>query len=456
MSPNDGVSAKIEQAWNLRESLRRSSLEERVARARACAPILEKHRERLIDAAVRSAGCIRKWATAQVDGSIRICKNAGERTPPIQEQTIALPYSTDTASLVREPFGVVGLVTPGNSPYRALMVGLVEAIVSGNGIVIKPSSASIGAVREMMGLLEEVLGPSVQITEAPGTEVARAFTSDPRIGVIRLYGNFKTGVEYLRAYAEALTASVKDGSGVGMRRLKSFILELSGNDPLIVLPGADVKAAVAATVQGSFLNSGQVCLCAKRIIVHRAVAEEFVPRLLEGVRSLKLGPLDDPTTDIGPLTKSSQVGLVLEQLEDAKKKSGRILTGGGHQQQIIEPTIVAFDEAQVMRSEQKPVIWADECFGPIRALVICDDLEGAHRLAADTSYGLGATIFGRHEDCVALARRLDAGRVVINTNPAAHVGQTLPFGGTKDSGLGGATHVVRDLTYGKLLIQNGS
>lgn len=454
MNAESNIDAPLQAAWEARVAIRETPIEARVARVEACAAILQDNRERLIDLAISTAGCIRKWAVAQVDSSIRICRNIGQRAKKLQPELIDLPYTQDSASLLREPQGVIGLVTPSNSPYRSMMVGVTEAMAAGSPVVVKPSTVSLKAVAEVLNLIGDKLGPSVQLMSVPGHEAARILTSDQRVSVVRLYGNFKTGVAYLNAYTEALNQSVKVGSPLGKRRLKSFLLELSGNDPLVVLPGANVAEAVSATVQGSFLNSGQVCLCAKRIVVHRDVVDEFVPQLVEGVRSLKIGDPNDPETDIGPLMKPSHADLLMKILEDARAKSGEVLCGGTYENQVLAPTVVRFDKAVVSQSGAKrPIVWGEESFGPVRPLVVVDDLDEAHAHAGDTSYGLGATIFGAPEASLKLARRLDAGRVVINTNPAAHVGQFLPFGGTKDSGLRGANYAIRELTYGKLLIQ---
>lgn len=445
------VHSDIDRAWRARESVRGMSLDERVRRIEAWAGVFRQNRDDLISLAVGSARSLKKWAVSQVDDVISFCERFRDRARALEPERVD---GDDGASLVFEPYGVVGLAAPRNSPYRPLFYSLADALAAGNAVVVWPSSVLRKVAEHSVGLVSAPWGDAVRVTMARGKVATAAFASSPQISVIKMFGNFRTGARFLEAHAQALSAgSVAERDNIGMRRLKTWVMELSGNDPLVVLPDCDVEAAVTAAVQGSFLNSGQVCLCAKRLIIHRDVADDFVHRLVTEVEKLRLGPLDDIETDIGPLIDEASANRVFEQLDQALAAGGVILSGGARDGLAIEPTIVRFDRRHLELGGPRPSLWFDECFGPVRGLVVVDSLEQAYALAADTPQGLGATVFGRPDDCQWLARKLDVGRVVINRNPAALMGSMMPFGGAKDSGVSGAEYSIQMLAYRKLLVQ---
>lgn len=424
---------------------------ERIERLEAWAPTLREHHDELVALAISAAGSTHKWATGQVETSARIMETMPRRATLLADEAVAgLP----DAAVVSEPYGVLGLVTPGNSPYRALLLPIAEALLAGNTVVVRPSSATMPAARRILELVSQHWPGVIELTDAPGPVVSAAFATSQKIAAVRVFGSFRTGQQFLTRYGEALAESVQGTADLGrLRRLKTFVLELSGNDPLIVLPGADLAAAAGATVAGSFLNSGQVCLCAKRIIVHREVYEPFVEHLLAGVARLVVGPAEDPATDIGPLIKPQAVKAVREQLEDARAYGGEILCGGGVDGATVEPTIIRFaTELLAGDSADKPALWRKECFGPVRALAVVDSREQALAFGEDTPNGLGATVYGNPEDSQWIAERLRAGRIVVNRSPSELLGKMVPFGGVKDSGLSGAEYPIRAVTYRKLIV----
>jgi acyl-CoA reductase-like NAD-dependent aldehyde dehydrogenase len=225
--------------------------------------------------------------------------------------------------------------------------------------------------------------------------------------------------------------------GVGLR---PYIPEASGNDALLVLPGADIATAADATALAAFANSGQLCMSAKRIIVVRSVAAEFIPRLVAATSALVVGDPNDELTDIAPLVEGPAQDQARSALFGAIAAGGEVMVGAIEPGPIFPPTIVRLPIDGLGVS-----LWRRESFAPLRALVIADDVGHAIRLANDTDYGLGAAVFGGTNEDVAQIR---AARIVVNTSPLyqdAH----LVVGGVGESGLAGSRPKIEQLVYAR-------
>jgi acyl-CoA reductase-like NAD-dependent aldehyde dehydrogenase len=222
--------------------------------------------------------------------------------------------------------------------------------------------------------------------------------------------------------------------------LRPYIPEASGNDPLLVLPGAELEAAAHAAALGAFANGGQLCMSAKRIIVTRSESEQFMPRLVRATAALVVGDPSDEATDIGLLPEGPAREQACAALAEALAAGGELVVGDGERGAVFAPTIVRLplDALEVD-------LWQRESFAPLRSLVIADDVDHAIRLANDTPFGLGAAIFGGTPEDVA---RVRAARVVVDTSPLyrdAH----LVVGGVGESGLAGARPKIEQFVYAR-------
>jgi succinate-semialdehyde dehydrogenase/glutarate-semialdehyde dehydrogenase len=249
-----------------------------------------------------------------------------------------------------------------------------------------------------------------------------------------------------RISAITLTGSTRAGSAVAQQAgslLKKTVLELGGSDPFLVLPSADLDAAVAAAVKSRTLNNGQSCIAAKRFIIHEDVYEAFEPRFVAAMRALKVGDPMNAATDIGPLVSAAARDNLARQVEEAITAGARILTGAHAlpgKGFFFEPTVLA-------DLPTTAPVYREEFFGPVALLFRASSLDAAIALANNTSYGLGATVFTRNieeqEHCIA---EIEAGQVFINEIVASD--PRLPFGGVKQSGYGRelATEGIREFT----------
>jgi acyl-CoA reductase-like NAD-dependent aldehyde dehydrogenase len=314
---------------------------------------------------------------------------------------------------------VAGLA-PWNAPLILSLRAVVGPLALGNTVVLKPSEHSplIGGL-----VLAEVFdaagfppGSVNVVTHAPGeaAPIGEELMADPRVRRISFTGSTATG----RLLAEQAG-----------RHLKRMVLELGGQNPLLVLDDADVGYAVDAACFGAFLHQGQICMSTRRILVDRAVADEFTDRLVAKTASLKAGNPGEPDTIIGPLITPAAVELARNRLADAVDRGARVLAGGGDDGRVLQATLVTDvpDDSDLGR---------EETFAPIAAIRTVDGLDEAVARANDTRYGLVAGVITTdHDRGVAVARRLEAGIVHVN-DQTVHDEPQMPFGGVKDSGFG--------------------
>jgi aldehyde dehydrogenase (NAD+) len=262
----------------------------------------------------------------------------------------------------------------------------------------------------------------------PTAEVASKLVRDPRVELVSFTGSVAVG----KRIAE--TAGYK-----------KLVLELGGNDPLIVLEDADMDLAVYLAAEGSFRNSGQRCTAVKRILVQESIHEEFVRRLVTKTAEYRCGDPADPETRVGTVIDEASAMHLETVTWKAVQSGARVLIGGGRQGALLEPTVID----NVPRDAEMIV---SESFGPLAPVVSVRDLEDAIQLANSTVYGLSSGVVTNSlQSALTAIRRLKAGTVNINEVPGFRV-ENSPFGGIKDSGLGikeGVVEAVKCMTHVK-------
>jgi len=232
---------------------------------------------------------------------------------------------------------------------------------------------------------------------------------------------------------------------------KKVVLEMGGKNPLVVLADADLDYAVDSAAFGVFIHQGQICMAGTRVIVEQPVYEEFLEKLVAKAKKLKVGDPRKHDTVIGPLIDAKQCEFIAGQLDEAKDKGARILTGGTYKGSFFEPTIVADlnDEMSLFR---------DENFGPVIGVIPARDSDEALAIANDTEYGLSSAVITNDlQKAMKFAMKLEAGAVHIN-HCTIHDEPHVPFGGVKNSGLGkeGGRFLMEEMTELKwVTIQTG-
>ncbi len=318
-----------------------------------------------------------------------------------------------------EPLGVIGVIAPWNYPLFLPAGTIFPALLAGNAVLFKPSEFTVRTGVRLVELLHEAGVPPecCQLLVGGGDVGAALVEAGP--DKIFFTGSAATGRLVARRAGE---------------RLIPVSLELGGSDPCIVLADADLDHATSGVIWARFANGGQTCVAAKRAIVQRPVFEPFVNLLAAKVRALELGPGLRAGADVGPLIRESQLRVLEEQLEDAVRQGARVVTGGRRRPDLgptfFEPTVVV----DVPRTSR---LWREEVFGPVLPVVAVDDVEEAIRVANDSRYSLAGSLWTRdRRRGLALARRIEAGAVLVN-DAASHVGAVeAPHGGMKESGPG--------------------
>jgi len=321
--------------------------------------------------------------------------------------------------LVREPHGVIGIISPWNYPFSIPATETLAALVAGNAVVLKPSELTPLVALELASLLHAAGVPRDVFQVVVGEGPAGAALLRSPIDKLVFTGSVPTGKRIAAAAAE---------------RLLPVVLELGGKDPMLVLDDADVDVASSAAVWGAFVNAGQACLSVERCYVHRSLYESFARACAEKTKQLRMGNGMDSYTDVGPMIQERQVRIVESHVEDAKARGARVLAGGTRLPELgvnfYAPTVLA-DVTQDMR------IMREETFGPVLPVMACDNDDEAVRLANDSEYGLAASVWTRdRKRGERLARRIHAGTVMVNDVISCFGISEAPHGGVKASGVG--------------------
>ncbi len=327
----------------------------------------------------------------------------------------------------RDPVACAAAITPFNHPLNQVAHKVAPAIAAGTPLILKPSEKTPLTALRLAALLYEagLPGPMLSVLVGPTPDVAELLVKDPRVEVVCFTGSVAVG-KRLPALA-------------GYKRL---VLELGGNDPLIILEDADLDVAAHLAAEGSFRNSGQRCTAVKRILVHTRIAEPFISRLVAKTAEYPCGNPADPNTRVGTVIDEPAASQLMAVLHEAILDGARVLTGGKRRGALFEPTVVT----DVPRHSR---LIREETFGPIAPVMRIDDLDDAIALANDTPYGLSSGVVTQRLDhALACVKRLRCGTVNINEVPGFRT-ENSPFGGVKDSGLGikeGVIEAVRNFS----------
>ena len=334
-----------------------------------------------------------------------------------EAQAALQPKSVGNGTTIEyRPLGVAAVISPWNYPLAMANNLIVPALMAGNPVVFKPSEETPLVADLFVRLLNQVL-PEHALQIVHGTGVQGRGLVESQVNIIAFTGS--------RAAGKDIMARAAGG-------IKRLVMELGGNDPMIVLSDADVEAAARFAVGSSFENAGQMCTSTERIYVDEKIADQFESRVADIAALYKAGPWDMPGVNVGPIVNDRQHAMILEHIRDAQAKGARILLGGADQSApYIHPTVIA-DMSEDMVMEQ------EETFGPVAAISRFKHVEEAVRRANNSPYGLGAVVFGK-EEAADVADRLEAGMIGINQGVGSG---NAPWVGAKESGLG--FHGTRD------------
>jgi benzaldehyde dehydrogenase (NAD) len=392
---------------------------------REAARLVLLHADEIAELLIRETGSIKAKAKWEVQITAREFLEAAALGSQHQGLLTATLEGGFQSVARRVPLGVVGIITPWNSPFILGVRAIAPALATGNAVILKPDvqSAIIGGV-VFARLLESAGLPIGLFHVLPGAaETGAALVQERRVDMISFTGSTRVGRQ---------VGSIASGA------LKRVSLELGGNNPFVVLEDVDVEVAASAGAWGSFFHQGQICLTTGRHLVHESIADQYAAALARRAKELIVGDPMDVNVQVGPIVNERQAANVERIVTETLKKGGRLLTGGRREGLFFEPTVI---------TAVKPGMAAfdEEIFGPVAAITTFRTDDEAVALANDSEYGLSAAVASANViRAQKIADRLKSGVLHINDQTVVH-GVYGPIGGAGISGNGFGHGTVTNL-----------
>ena len=410
------VEERLARAASFYREWRMTSYDERTALLAKIADAFEADTRVLAEMAVREMGKTLKSAIAEVEKCVSGFRYYAEHGPALLADTdVGLEKGRAVARWL--PIGPVLAIMPWNFPYWQVVRFLAPTIMAGNVALLKHASLTQGVAQLIEDTVRKVGAPEGLFQNlAIGSSRVDPVIADDRVAAVTLTGSEGAGVK------------VAEAAG---RALKKVVLELGGSDPFIVMPSADIAKAAEVAVTARTQNAGQSCICAKRMIVHADVYDDFLERFAKGMAELKIGdPMDDDVA-MGPLSSIEQRDTVLKQVEEAKAEGASVLVGA---EKIDRPG--AWMTAGVLTGIPSDGTFAkQEVFGPVAMVFKVADIDAAIALANDVPFGLGSSVWTTDAaEQERFVREIEAGMTAVNQMLASV--PEAPFGGVKRSGHG--------------------
>ena len=328
--------------------------------------------------------------------------------------------------ILKEPVGVVGIITPWNFPMLLATWKLAPALAVGCTTVIKPATYTPCTTFELGRILTEAGAPAgvINVVTGSGKIVGDRIAAHPDVDKVAFTGSTEVGQHVMRAAAG---------------NVKKISLELGGKSPNIIFADAPLAGAVMGSLFGIYLNAGQVCQAGSRVLVQKEIHDQFLAMFTNFIGTLKVGDPMDPNTRMGPVVSEAQLGTVEHYVDAGNKEKATLVTGGGRvtgaefdKGYFYQPTV--FDQV-----DNRMTIAQEEIFGPVLSVIPFETPEEALKIANDTMYGLAAAVWTKDIDrAIKFAKNIKAGTVWINSyHTAGALGvPVMPFGGYKQSGIG--------------------
>lgn len=418
---DEEVDARIEAAHEAFLALKQTDFAARAEWMRKAADLLEGDLEDVARMLTLEMGKPIVQARAEVTKSANVMRyyadHAAEFLAPREVENPGEIGGAIAATVQYQPLGVVLAVMPWNYPLWQVVRFAAPALMAGNTGILKHASNVPQSALYIDTLFERAGFPkgSFGTLLIPASKVERVIRN-PLVVAATLTGSEPAG---------------RSVAGIAGSEVKHVVLELGGSDPFVVMPSADLDAAVATAVTSRTTNNAQACINAKRFIVHADVYDAFLEKFTAAMAALKMGDPMDEATQLGPLSTASGVDLLDELVQDARAKGAKITTGGERPEGpgFFYPPTVVTDITNDMR------LYAEEAFGPTASVYKVADRDEALRIANDTTFGLSSAVWTQDADeADFFANGLEAGAVFVNGMSISYF--QLPFGGVKDSGVG--------------------
>ncbi|CAN5685262.1 aldehyde dehydrogenase family protein [soil metagenome] len=387
------------------------------------ARLLEDNKEELSKILTREEGKTLAESRGELQRSINVAEFCAGEARRLNGETIQSELPANFAYTIKEPHGVVAIITPWNFPVAIPVWKIAPALVAGNTIVFKPAEITPATAVRICELFEEAGIPKgvLNLILGSGSEVGDEIANHPAVKAISFTGSTEIGLKLYKQVA---------GRGAKVQ------CEMGGKNPVVVMEDADLDLAVESTVQGAFGSTGQRCTATSRAVVVDKIADEFVQKVVERAKKMRIGDGADEHTEMGPSVDEKQFKTVLKYIDIGREDGAEMLTGGKRAEAdglengyFIEPTV--FDK---VTSEMR--IAQEEIFGPVLSVIRVKGFDEAMIAANDSQYGLTSSIFTNDPNLIfRFVHEIETGMTHINS-PTTGCEAHIPFGGVKLTGIG--------------------
>ncbi|MEM1174557.1 MAG: aldehyde dehydrogenase family protein [Pseudomonadota bacterium] len=412
----EDINRAVESAHEAFQTFRHTLPKEREKILCKSADLLDRDRKDFIEILVDEIGSPIKKAGFEVEKGLAFLRAAAGMTRHVTGKTIPSDAPGKFSMSIRAPLGVVAAITPFNVPLIKGTRLSCNPIAVGNTVVMMPSEESPILANRLARLYSEAGLPEgvFNVVSGNGYEIGDTLTTHPHVKMVTFTGSCRVGQHI--------------GELCGKHN-KRMTLELGGKSPLVVMPDANLEAAIPGAVQSIFMYQGQVCMGASRMYVHEAVFDAFVQKFAAVAGKLPMGDLRDPSTMIGPIISERQRKRVRSHIEDARQKGATVVAGGEWDGNRCQPTILTGVTPEM-------TVYAEETFGPVVSIYPISSLDEAIERSNDSNFGLSAAIYTQDiNDAMRYVAEVESGMVHVNGS-SLHDEPHVPFGGIKDSGYG--------------------
>ncbi len=416
MASKEDIEAAISAAYEASKSWGKTTPRQREAILLKAADIFESKTDEIREILITESGSTFGKSMFEIGLVADILRVAAGEARRIAGYTHTSNDEGVLSYSIRRPLGVIAGISPFNAPMILSSKKFAFALAAGNTFVLKPSSNTaitgliFGEIFKEAGLPDGVLN----IIPCSSSVLGETFQEDKRVKMITFTGS--TGVG-------------KKIAGSAAANLTKFTVELGGKSPMIILNDADVDFAVDTATFGIFLHQGQICMAGSKIIVEEKIYDKFCEKFAQKVSHIKAGDPSDPHTIVGPLIEEAQCQFIDGLVSDAVSKGAKVLAGNSHSGCFYEPTVISEVTSEML-------VYHDEAFGPVAALIKVKDIDEAVEVANKTNYGLSSAVITNDlGKALKLSEEIEAGMVHIN-GPTIMDEAHIPFGGIKESGIG--------------------
>ncbi|HDI13125.1 MAG: aldehyde dehydrogenase [Hadesarchaea archaeon] len=385
--------------------------------------IMSEKKTELARTLVKEVGKTMNEALGEVKAAVDMCYFMAGEGRRLYGETTYSELPNRLAMTKRYPVGVCGIITPWNFPLSLISWKVCPALICGNTVVLKPAEDTPETANNFVEIMSEagLPGGVLNLVHGLGEEAGEALVRHENIDLISFTGSSEVGRKIATLCGERLT---------------KVSLELGGKNASIVMEDCDLELAVDSIVRGAFTVAGQRCTATSRAIVHAAIYDEFIEKLVEKTKKLRVGPGDDESTDVCPMINEKQLNRVMKYVEIGKKEGAKLLLGGSRLTTGVYSKGFYFEPTIFTEVRPDMVIAREEIFGPVLVVLKVNSLEEAIKVHNSTEYGLSASIFTKDvARAMGAIDRMEAGVCYVNA-PTFGSEVHLPFGGVKMSGNG--------------------